>query len=71
MRTNIEIDEKKIDALRELTHLKTKKEIVDVALESYIAKMSKLALLEMKGKVDWEGNLEEWRTPKKELELND
>lgn len=54
MRTNIEIDEKKIDSIMQLTGLSSKKKIVDLALECYIAKMSKFAFLEMKGKVEWE-----------------
>ncbi|WP_341226008.1 type II toxin-antitoxin system VapB family antitoxin [uncultured Arcticibacterium sp.] len=64
MRTNIEIDQKKIEVLRQLTGLKTEKDIVDQALEAYIAKMSKLALFEMKGKVSWKGDLKLWRSPK-------
>ena len=62
MRTNIEIDESKIAAIRQLnSSLKTKKEIIDTALEELINTMRRQRLRQMRGK-DWDGDLDEMRT---------
>lgn len=61
LRTNIELDEKMVnDALR-LTHIKTKKELVDYALRELIRKLKRKKILELEGKVEWTGNLNEMR----------
>ncbi|MFN8431197.1 MAG: type II toxin-antitoxin system VapB family antitoxin [Spirosomataceae bacterium] len=61
MRTNIEIDEGVILKAIELSGLKTKKAVVDQALKDFLAKQSKLNLLKLEGKLEWEGNLSDWR----------
>jgi Arc/MetJ family transcription regulator len=62
MRTNIEIDESKIAAIRQLnSSLKTKKEIIDTALEELINTMRRQRLRQMRGK-GWDGDLDEMRT---------
>jgi len=62
MRTNINIDEDLIRECRELTHLKTKKEIVDSALKEFIKLCKRKKTLELEGKIEWEGNLDEMRS---------
>jgi len=61
MRTNINIDEKLIRECRELTQLKTKKEIVESALKEFIKLVKRKKILELEGKIEWEGNLDEMR----------
>jgi Arc/MetJ family transcription regulator len=46
----------------ELSQLKTKKEVVNEALEQFVKKMKRLRMLELHGKVEWEGNLDEMRS---------
>lgn len=45
----------------QLSHLKTKKEVVHQALEHYVKRLKRLKILSMQGKVKWEGNLDEMR----------
>jgi Arc/MetJ family transcription regulator len=61
MRTNIEINNKLINKAKRLSRLKTKKDVVNFALENLVKTLSKRSLLKFKGKVKWEGNLEEMR----------
>ncbi len=61
VRTNIELDEKLIDQAKKYTVKKTKKAIVEEALEFYIKMHNQADLSKLFGKVKWEGNLEESR----------
>lgn len=60
-RTNIELDEKLISEAMKLTHLKTKKALVNYALKELVRKVKRKSLLHLEGKVQWEGNLYEIR----------
>ncbi len=62
MRTNIYIENSLINKAKKLSKVKTKKEIVNLALESYIKSLNKKKLLELAGKVKWEGNLKQMRS---------
>jgi len=62
MRTNIYIEEELIRECRKLSHLKTKKEIVNSALKEYVRLLKRKKMLEFEGKVQWEGNLDEMRS---------
>lgn len=62
MRTNIEIDEKLIGEILEKSSIKTKKEAVDTALREYLRLLKLKELAELRGKLKWEGNLEDMRT---------
>lgn len=60
-RTNIELNDKILkDALR-LTRIKTKKDVVNYALEELVKKLRRKKILELEGKVKWEGNLNKMR----------
>ncbi len=61
-RTNIELDDKILKEAIKLTHLKTKKEAVNYALEELVKKLRRKKILELEGKVRWEGSLNEMRT---------
>lgn len=60
-RTNIELDEELVSEAMKLTHLKTKKALVDYALKELVRKVKRRNLLQFEGKVKWEGNLYEIR----------
>ena len=61
MRTNIVIEEELINKALEYTGLKTKKEVVNFALLELIRRKERKKILQFKGKLHWEGNLEEMR----------
>jgi Arc/MetJ family transcription regulator len=60
-RTNIEISDRLVAEGFRLTHLRTKKELVNFALEELVARMKRRKILKYEGKVKWEGNLDESR----------
>lgn len=62
MRTNIELDDVLVNQAIKLSKLKTKREVVQEALKSYVASMKKRELLNLKGRILWEGNLKEMRS---------
>jgi Arc/MetJ family transcription regulator len=61
MRTNIEIDNYLMQEAKKISKTKTKKEIVDLALKTYIKVNKRKELLKLFGKVKWEGNLNQMR----------
>jgi Arc/MetJ family transcription regulator len=61
MRTNIEIDKELMDEILDKTDLKTKKEVVDKALREFLRKIKLHELSDLRGKITWEGNLDEMR----------
>jgi Arc/MetJ family transcription regulator len=60
-RTNIEIDEILVRKARKLTHLKTKREIVDKALELLVRSESRKGILAYYGKGIWKGDVKAMR----------
>lgn len=62
MRTNIDIDDDVMKEVQRLTGIRTKREAVDLALRELVARHRRLGLLKLKGKVRWEGDLEESRS---------
>ena len=62
MRTNIDIDDKLLEEAIKLTGSKSKKEMVNRALEEIIRTEKIKKLRSLRGKIKWEGNLEEMRT---------
>jgi Arc/MetJ family transcription regulator len=62
MRTNIELDDILVQQAIKLSKLKTKREVVQEALKNYISSMKKRELLNLKGRVSWEGNLKDMRS---------
>jgi len=53
MNTNIFIDNELITQAIDLSDMKTKKEIVDLALREYVARRKRKNLGELKGKIDF------------------
>lgn len=62
MRTNIDLDQNMLEEFQELSNSKSKRETVHRALEEAIRLFKTRKLLEAKGSIEWEGNLEEWRS---------
>lgn len=61
MRTNIEIDDDVMREVQRLTGVRTKREAVDLALRELVARHRRLGILELRGRVHWEGDLRESR----------
>ena len=62
MRTNIVIDDKLLSLAFKTSGLSTKKEVVEEALRLLIKIKDQQKLKKLRGKLKWEGNLDEMRT---------
>jgi len=60
-RTNVILDEKLIDACMKATGMKTQKALIDHALRELLRHERQNKILELKGSINWEGHLDEWR----------
>jgi Arc/MetJ family transcription regulator len=61
MRTNIDIDDKLIRDAMKATGLTTKKAVVEAGLRLLIKVKAQTNIRRLRGKVKWEGNLDEMR----------
>ena len=64
MKTNIIIDEQLIADALKVTGLKTKKEVIEMGLKTLIDFKKQEQIKQFKGKLIWEGDLEEMRLNK-------
>jgi len=64
MRTNIVIDDSLMSDALEATGLKTKKEAVEQGLKLLVKKNKQEALRKLRGKLNWEGSLDDMRSKK-------
>jgi Arc/MetJ family transcription regulator len=64
MRTNIVIDDKLMNDTLRLTGLKTKREAVELGLQTLLNLRQQEEIRGFRGKMDWQGNLEQMRTDK-------
>ena len=62
MRTNIVIDDELIKEALKLTGLRTKKDAVELGLKTLIRLKKQEKLKHYRGKLKWEGDLEQMRT---------
>jgi Arc/MetJ family transcription regulator len=62
MRTNIEIDDKLMKEAMRSANTKTKRETVETALRMLVRLKRQEGIRRLRGKVKWEGNLDELRT---------
>ena len=60
-RTNIVLDEELVEEVKSLTSLKTKKEVVDLALHELLKQLRRKKLLAMRHEGLWEGDLAQSR----------
>ena len=61
-RTNIELDIDLITQAMKLSDLKTIKDVVHQSLEEFIRMKQRKKILKFKGKVNWEGDLDQMRS---------
>ncbi|HVC07372.1 MAG TPA: type II toxin-antitoxin system VapB family antitoxin [Solirubrobacterales bacterium] len=61
MRTNIEIDDEVMREAQRLIGAQTKRETVDTALRELVARHHRIGVLDLRGKVRWEGDLDQSR----------
>jgi Arc/MetJ family transcription regulator len=61
MRTNIEIDDAVMQEAQALTGTRTKRETVDLALRELVSRHRRIGVLDLRGRVHWDGDLDESR----------
>jgi len=62
-RTNIEIDDELVEQAMRLTGVRTKREVVDIALRRLIEKGTLYrSVRRLRGKLAWNGDVDQWRS---------
>ncbi len=61
VRTNIVLDDQIVNEVKQLTELKTKKDVVDLALNELLKQLKRKKLISMRHPGLWKGNLAESR----------
>lgn len=62
MRTNIEIDDELMHEVLKITGLRTKKQAVQLGLETLIKLKKQSEIKRFRGKLSWSGDLDEMRS---------
>jgi Arc/MetJ family transcription regulator len=62
MRTNIEVEEELIEQIIQMSAAQNRRKAIEKSILGYIRYLSKLELVKLRGKVKWEGNLDEMRS---------
>jgi Arc/MetJ family transcription regulator len=60
-RTNVVLDDKLVEKCQKATGIKTRKGLIDFALNEVLRHENQKKLLALKGKVNWQGDLPSWR----------
>jgi Arc/MetJ family transcription regulator len=60
-RTNIVLDDALVAKCRRATGIKTRRALVQYALEELLRHKNQKKMLALKGKITWEGDLDSWR----------
>lgn len=60
-RTNVVLDDDLVTKCRKETGISTIRALIDHALRELLRHRRQRKILELKGKVGWDGNLEDWR----------
>lgn len=61
MRTNIVLNEELVEEAMRLSKAHTKKEVVDMALQNFVAYLKRRNIKTLFGKVKWDGDLKKMR----------
>lgn len=61
MRTNIVINDQLMEEAKKISGLKTKKAVIEKALESFIQLNKQTRIRDLRGTIKWEGDLDEMR----------
>lgn len=65
MRTNVVIDDDLMDEALKVSRLKTKKDAVEEGLKLLVQRKKQENIKDLRGKLHWEGDLEDMRTDEK------
>lgn len=65
MKTHIELDDELLKQVFQLGGFATKKAAVNTALAEYVRLLQRRQLLDMRGKIRWEGDLDEMRADRR------
>lgn len=60
-RTQVMLDETLIQDCIKATGIKTQRALIDHALRELLRREKQMNILQLKGGIEWHGNLEEWR----------
>jgi Arc/MetJ family transcription regulator len=61
MRTTLNLDDETLQAAMQVAANKTKTEIINQALREFVQRKHRLGLLEWRGKLTWEGDIDRLR----------
>jgi len=61
MKTNIVLNEELVKEAMRLSHAHTKNEVVDLALQNFVASFKRRNMKYLFGKIEWEGDLKKMR----------
>lgn len=59
--TNVEIDDRLVEECQKLTGIRTRRALIDYALHEVRRRGLQKRLLDLKGNIQWEGDIAEWR----------
>ena len=60
-RTNVVLDDSLVAKCQKATGIKTRRGLIDHALHEMLRHKNQRKILELQGKVEWEGDLDAWR----------
>jgi Arc/MetJ family transcription regulator len=60
-RTNVVLDDKLVEKCQKATGIKTRRALIDHALHELLRRERQKKILELKGAIQWEGDLKAWR----------
>jgi len=60
-RTNVVLNDALVAECQKLTRIKTRRALIDHALQELLHREHQKKILDLKGTVRWEGDLKEWR----------
>ena len=60
-RTNIFLDDDLVSKCQKATGIKTRRSLVDYALRELLRREDQKKVLDLKGSVSWDGDLDRWR----------
>jgi len=66
MRTNIVLEDELIERARQVTGIKTKREVIHEALRTLIRLHEQAEIRALRGQLKWEGDLQQQRLPRLE-----
>ena len=61
MRTNIVLDDELVKRAQRLTGIKTKRELINIALRTFVQLQEQAEILPLRGQLNWEGDLDSMR----------